>query len=277
MSLEQFLTRAPSLDRSIDTKWNIQNAYNLIEYACYTLTVLENDKKKRYTQLYGFLDKKETYLELHKELDVLVNKHNLREWVDNLSDRKDYLEDDAEDDIYYEQNLSHIMNYYKNNLEHADKLVERDLTWKNIYYEYSDDEVDLEDSALEQFLSYRPPSYRKILHPPSVDLEWNIRDAHDLMNHVCHIILAVEKNKRYAELYDFLKKKEIYLALYKELGELMDKYKFEKHAERYAFLEDSDEPYGDQTVLHFHDHLIHADFLVARDNEWRAVLLHEEY
>jgi hypothetical protein len=140
MSLEQFLTRAPSLHHSIDTKWNIQNAYNLIEYACYTLTVLENDKKKRYTQLYDFLDKKETYLELHKELDVLVNKHNLRECVDNLSDRKDYLEDNAEDDIYYEQNRSHIMYYYKNNLEHADKLVERDLTWKNIYYEYSDEE-----------------------------------------------------------------------------------------------------------------------------------------
>lgn len=130
--------------------------------------------------------------------------------------------------------------------------------------------------SLEQFLSYRPPSYRKILHPLSVDLEWNIRDAHDLINHVCHIIIAVEKNKRYTELYDFLKKKEIYLALYKELGELMDKYKFEKHAERYAYVEDLAH-LGDQTILHFHDHLIHADLLVARDNGWRAVLLDEEY
>lgn len=62
--------------------------------------------------------------------------------------------------------------------------------------------------SLEQFLSYRPPSYKKILHPPSVDLEWNIRDAHDLMNHVCHIVLAVEKNPRYTELCDFLKKRK---------------------------------------------------------------------
>jgi len=52
----------------------------------------------------------------------------------------------------------------------------------------------------------------------------------------------------------------------------MDKYKFEKH-ERYEFLEKS----GDQTVLYFHDYLIHADKLVARDNSWRDVLLDEEY
>ncbi len=34
---------------------------------------------------------------------------------------------------------------------------------------------------------------------------------------------------------------------------------------QYEFLEDS-EPYGD-----------HADLLVARDNDWRRVLLYEEY
>ncbi len=164
---------------------------------------------------------------------------------------------------------------YHDNLIHADKLVARDKRWKHINYDYSDDESFDESESLEQFLSYRPPSTRLILHPPSVDLEWNIRDAHDLMNHICHIILAVEKNPRYAELYDFLEKKEIYFALYKELGELMDKHKFEKHAERYAFLEDSDEPYGDQTDLHFHNYLLHADLLVARDNAWRRVLLHD--
>jgi hypothetical protein len=130
--------------------------------------------------------------------------------------------------------------------------------------------------SLEQFLSYRPPSSRKILHAPSVDLEWNVTDAYDLMDHVCHIIIVLEKNKRYSELSNFLEKKETYLTLHKELEALMDKHHYRKSAERYAFLEDSDEPYGDQTDLHFHNYLLHADLLVARDNAWRRVLLHED-
>jgi hypothetical protein len=128
--------------------------------------------------------------------------------------------------------------------------------------------------SLEQFLSYRPPSYRKILHELSVDLEWNVVDAYDLMDHVCHIIIVLEKN-RYSELCDFLEKKETYLELHKELEELMDKHHFKKHG-HYAFLDNSDEPYGDQTVLHFHYHLIHADKLVARDHAWKNVLLRED-
>jgi len=278
MSLEKFLSRAHpcSLDRSVDREWKVQNAYELIKEVCFILTLLENDKKKRYTDLYPFLDKKEIYLALLKEVEVLVDKYNLRNWIKdrNYVDWGDHVDPNNK---YYEQDLNQVVCLYHDKLIHADKLVARDKTWKHINYDYSDDESFDESESLEQFLSYRPPSTRLILHPPSVDLEWNIRNANDLMNHVCHIILAVENNPRYAELYDFLKKKEIYLALYKELGELMDKYKFEKHAERYAFLENSDEPYGDQTVLHFHDHLIHADFLVARDNEWRNVLLYEEY
>ena len=131
--------------------------------------------------------------------------------------------------------------------------------------------------SLEQFLSYRPPSSRKILHALSVDLEWNVVDAYDLMEHVCHIIIVLEKNKRYSKLSNFLEKKETYLELRKELEELMDKHHFKKYIGRYAFLDNSDEPYGDQTVLHFHDYLKHADLLVARDNAWRHVLLHEEY
>jgi len=120
--------------------------------------------------------------------------------------------------------------------------------------------------SLEQFLSYRPPSYRKILHAPSVDLEWNIKDAYDLIDHVCHIIYVIEKNPRYAKLYDFLSKKEIYLALYKELDELMDKHNLKKYVQ-YEFLKylENSEPYGDQTLLHFYDFLKHADLLVARD------------
>ena len=84
-------------------------------------------------------------------------------------------------------------------------------------------------------------------------------------------------NKRYSELSNFLEKKETYLELRKELEELMDKHHFRKLVGRYEYLDDSDEPYGNQTVLHFHDFLLHADFLVARDNAWRRVLLHEEY
>jgi len=104
------------------------------------------------------------------------------------------------------------------------------------------------------------------------------------MDHVCHIIPLLEKG-RYPVLHDFLEKKEIYLALYKELDELwdkhMDKYKprIEKSVGRYEYLNDlkNIDPYGDQTALYFHDLLIHADLLVARDNEWRHVLLYEEY
>ena len=131
--------------------------------------------------------------------------------------------------------------------------------------------------SLEQFLRYRPPSSRKILHDLSVDLEWNVVDAYDLMEHVCHIIIVLEKNKRYSELSNFLEKKETYLELRKELEELMDKHHYKKPVGRYAFLDDSDEAYGDQTDLHFHNFLKHADLLVARDNTWRRVLLHEEY
>lgn len=102
-------------------------------------------------------------------------------------------------------------------------------------------------------------------------------DAYDLMEHVCHIIIVLDKNKRYSDLSNFLEKKETYLELRKELEELMDKHHFRKHVGRYAFLDNSDEPYGDQTDLHFHNFLIHADLLVARDNAWRKVLLYEDY
>jgi hypothetical protein len=129
--------------------------------------------------------------------------------------------------------------------------------------------------SLEKFLSYRPPSNRKILHDLSVDLEWNVKEAYDLMEHVFYIMLSVEKNQRYAELNCYLEKKETYLALYKELGELMDKHNFKKHNGRYAFLEE-DEAYGDQTVWHYWDHLKHADKLVARDNSWRYIF-HDDY
>jgi hypothetical protein len=92
------------------------------------------------------------------------------------------------------------------------------------------------------------------------------------MEHVFYIMLSVEKNQRYAELNCYLEKKETYLALHEELGELMD-----KHNRRYAFLENTDEAYGDQTVLHYWDHLKHADKLVARDNAWRYIFHSDDY
>ena len=130
--------------------------------------------------------------------------------------------------------------------------------------------------SLEEFLSYRPPSNRKILHALSVDLEWNIVDAYTLMEHVCGIISSIEKNQRYSKLNCYLEKKETYLALHKELGELMDKHNFKKHNRSYAFLEE-DEAYGDQTILHYWDHLEHADMLVARDNAWRDIFHYDDY
>lgn len=130
--------------------------------------------------------------------------------------------------------------------------------------------------SLEEFLSYHPPSNRKILHDLSVDLQWNIIDAYTLMEHVCGIMSSIEKNKRYGKLYCYLDKRETYLALHKELGELMDKHNFKKHNRSYSFLEE-DEVYGDQTILHYWDYLDHADMLVARDNAWRNIFHSDDY
>ena len=130
--------------------------------------------------------------------------------------------------------------------------------------------------SLEEFLSYRPPSSRLILHSPLVDLEWNIVDAYHLIDYVCYIMTLVENDEtdKYIELYDFLEKKETYLELYKDLDELMDKHKFPKNNRQYG---EYSEEYFDQYILHYWDNLEHADMLVARDNRWREVLLHEEY
>jgi len=127
--------------------------------------------------------------------------------------------------------------------------------------------------SLEEFLSYRPFSYKKILHEPSVDLEWNIVDAYDLIDYVLHILPIIEKNKRYSKLYDFVAKKETYLSLYKELDELYDKIITNPRFKGTNIYEERE---GDQTIF-YHNHLIHADFLVARDNAWRNILLYEEY
>ena len=130
--------------------------------------------------------------------------------------------------------------------------------------------------SLEEFLSYRPPSYYKILHPPSVDLEWNVTDARDLIGHVLHILPIIEKDKKYVVLYEFVKKKETYLALFKELDELYDKIKHPDFKRDVGGYESDyvDDQY-DQKLCYYHDLLIHADFLVARDHAWRKIILHD--
>jgi len=132
--------------------------------------------------------------------------------------------------------------------------------------------------SLEAFLSYRPPSYYKILHPPSVDLEWNVTDARDLMNYVLHILTMIEKDVRYEKLYDFLEKKETYISLYKELDDLYDKIMNHRVKESiYEGLESSDVSQGTQTLSHYYNYLLHADFLVARDHKWRKIFLYNDY
>ena len=140
MSLEKFLSRAHpcSLDRSIDREWNVHNAYDLMKEVCFILTLLENDKKKIYTHMYTFLDKKETYLALLEEVEVLVDKYNLRNWI---KDRERHYFDLTETvDPNDEGELGQIVCHYHHTLIHADKLVARDRTWKHIHYDYSDDE-----------------------------------------------------------------------------------------------------------------------------------------
>jgi hypothetical protein len=71
------------------------------------------------------------------------------------------------------------------------------------------------------------------------ELTWNIIHAHELMTHACHIIKD-------------LKKKESYLALLKELDELVEKYNLQV----------------EQTE--FNNTLEHADKLLARDETWSS-------
>jgi len=101
-------------------------------------------------------------------------------------------------------------------------------------------------------------------------------DAYCLMESVSSIMLSIEKNKRYAELKYLLEKKETYLALHKEVEELMDKHNFKKHR-GYTFLEDEDEVYGNYTEFHYLNYLKHADMLVARDNKWRYIFDRDDF
>ncbi len=140
---------------------------------------------------------------------------------------------------------------------------------------------------MEDFLSKRIFSYKKVLHPPSVDREWNLIDAHELISHACYIVTLLEKGE-YPELYNFLEKKESYLELLKELNVLVNKYNLK--AGQYHFRKSTDEEiFSDyepiwrkkeewlsdcrgQTLCYYNDQLIHADKLVACDDTWRGCL-----
>lgn len=133
---------------------------------------------------------------------------------------------------------------------------------------------------MEEFLSKRRPSYKKVLHPPSVDREWNLKDAHE-----CYIVTLLEKGN-YPELYDFLKKKESYLELLKELDVLLEKYNLKIHPYHFESTDEDCTPIWrtreeylsdcrGQTLCHYHDQLEHADKLIALDT-WRGCLYNPE-
>ena len=133
---------------------------------------------------------------------------------------------------------------------------------------------------MEDFLSKRIPSYKKVLHSPSVDREWNLINAHELISHACYIVTRLEKGE-YPELYDFLEKKESYLEVLKELDVLMDKYNLIHPCKFESTEENNYEPMctkeewlsdRDQTLCHYHHQLLHADRLMALDDAWRGCL-----
>jgi hypothetical protein len=98
------------------------HAYDLIHAACQLVSFIE-EKKHRYPEyLHPFVANKETYDVLHKELDKLVDKYKLRSSVGSQGDTDDEEEED--------ENLQ-----YKKLLEDADKLVVRDPTWDQWYYD----------------------------------------------------------------------------------------------------------------------------------------------
>jgi hypothetical protein len=72
----------------------------------------------KYTKLSFYLEKKESYLELLKELDELADKYNLR--IDKLTCEDEYKDNSGQMICYAEQ------------LEYANKLLELDETWNYI-------------------------------------------------------------------------------------------------------------------------------------------------
>ena len=114
MALEQFLRR----------KVYIIDAYNLTHTACQLVYFIEKNKERYSPYLYDFLAKKEAYADLLKQLGQLVDKNKIRDCVGGQdSDDEDEDEDEDED------------LQYKRLFEDTNKLLARDMTWNDRYYE----------------------------------------------------------------------------------------------------------------------------------------------
>ena len=138
MNLEEFLNPP-------DNSWHIQQAHQLISHACHMVTLLE---KGQYSELSEFLEKKESYLAVLKELELLVDKYNLRKWIHpygfcdeptdekllrdvefNFRTKEEWISDSLEQDLLYRHDQ----------LVHADKLVAHDYDWRQCLYVYDSD------------------------------------------------------------------------------------------------------------------------------------------
>jgi hypothetical protein len=110
----------------------------LIHWACNILTFLERQKetyanadavtkkRERHSEQYHYLDRKEVFNELHKELDSLVDKLGLRE---NLNVQDSDSESESEEEDLYD------VLKYKRILEDSDKLVARDISWSKKFHD----------------------------------------------------------------------------------------------------------------------------------------------
>ena len=126
-----------SLEKFLKNEWYVRDAYHLIHWACYILTFLEKQKeayanadavtkkRERHSEQYHYLDRKETFSKLHKELDYLVDKLGLRETLNVQSSGS---ESEEEEDLY-------DVLKYKRILEDSDKLVARDITWSKEFHD----------------------------------------------------------------------------------------------------------------------------------------------
>ena len=110
-----------ALEQYLGHKLYMIHAYNLIHTACQLVSFIEEKKHRYPAYLHPFVANKETYADLHKELEKLVDKHKLRDCVGAQGDSDD--EDEEDEDVQY-----------KRLFEDADKLVVRDPTWDEWYY-----------------------------------------------------------------------------------------------------------------------------------------------
>lgn len=131
-----------SLAQFLKIRWyefHVRDAYHLIHWACNILTFLERQqetyanadavtkKRERHSEQYHYLERKEVFNELLKELDSLVDKLGLRE---NLFTQSS----DSESEEEEEEDLYDVLKY-KRILEDSDKLVARDISWSKKFHD----------------------------------------------------------------------------------------------------------------------------------------------